>query len=593
MWCLTRVDEAYALHVAAEGEKTVSRFNQSRCSGEGVLVEDPGVMNADSSRFEVEASLGRRSSSEEVPSPLAAVRTVDSGMERSHDPLSRLSSSFQFEQSFPAAVRCFDTSEFAGVPPVEAESDNASESANYLPSPVATAEPSPSLLDSISASPSAIRALKGPSMSLNPVSISAVPISEAPVSETVNGQGIQGANCERLEFGSCASFQCDRPPTIIQTVAEQPTDVAAQFSSPVQEPIPELTSADVRQEIGESSGMYVSRSIEDISRIEGQVINMDDLQVDSTLNPLTEFSSVEASELEALESELFDATPLDNTEDERVATLDVAKPVASTHYGPAVLKDYCAGNSEGLGVPEWMDFQPSLLSEDELAVIYSESLEAMNDLLPDALEEDIVEDAVSAGSEFQLKLAENVAAENVEEEDLGVAPALEESSSTAQTEPYVVDAHSFTPPPLETAHQSAMLEFAEQPEPNRKQEMQTEVHGLRGQIDILELREEKLHLQLGNFVNEIDQLNEQNVLLEKLVQELPDLYRKKFHDRMKPIKERIARIQEENLRLHADIDWLTQKLAANVLPPAPEERRLIKLPSFGRRLPLLPDAVGQ
>ena len=340
--------------------------------------------------------------------------------------------------------------------------------------------------------------------------------------------------------------------------------------------------------------MRVSCSLEDISldnisRIQGQVIVMDDMQVDTTFNPQTEFSAVGESELEALESELFDAARLEDAGDERGDDFDVDESVVSAGYGPAVIKDYCAGEPEELGPPEWMDYQPSLLSEDELAVIYSESLDAMNGLLPGALEEEIVEDAVSAGSEFQLELAGTVAAESLEVE----ASEQTESSSAEQAEPYVVGAHSFSPPPLETAHQAAMHEFAQHPAPNRQRYMQTEMHGLRGQIDILELREEKLHLQLNNFVNEIDQLNEQNVLLEKLVQELPDLYRKKFHDRMKPIKERIARIQEENLRLHADIDWLTQKLAANVLPPAPEERRLIRLPSFGRRLPLLPDAVGQ
>ncbi|MGK7912737.1 MAG: hypothetical protein AB4050_14865 [Synechococcus sp.] len=581
-----------ALHVAAEGVKTVSRSNQSRSSGEGVLVEDPGVMNADSSRFEVEPSLERRSPFGEVPLPQTAVRTADSGMKRSHDPLSRLFNPFQLEQSVSDSARCLNTSEILvdAAPKIDDSADAAessgasasngdSEFEGNLLSQLELEEPPSSLLSCISASPSAIRALKGPTMSLE--MLSADSESGKPRLDLSDGSG-----------GNSIGFDCHL--TDDRTVIEpQRIDMPASPTSPVREPIPTLAPVADETAIAESS-TRVSCSFEDTSRIEGQVIDMDDLQLDTTLNPSVELSGVGESELESLESELFNVASLagaegESVEGESVEVPEMAEPAMSTNYGPAVVKDYCAGELEGLGNPEWMDFQPSLLSDDELAAIYTESLEAMSELLSDALQDDIVEDAVSAGNEFQLELADAVMPDGLEEDSSGTV----EPEMPGQAEPAVVDTHSFTPPSLETAHQAAMQEFAEQPEPNRRQEMQTEMHGLRGQIDILELREEKLHLQMNNFVNEIDQLNEQNVLLEKLVQELPDLYRKKFHDRMKPIKERIARIQEENLRLHADIDWLTQKLAANVLPPAPEERRLIKLPSFGRRLPLLPDAVGQ
>jgi hypothetical protein len=120
-----------------------------------------------------------------------------------------------------------------------------------------------------------------------------------------------------------------------------------------------------------------------------------------------------------------------------------------------------------------------------------------------------------------------------------------------------------------------------------------QVHSLQGQLDIWELREEKLKLQLTNYLNEIDQLNEQNRLLELLVQELPLLYRRKFHERLQPIKDRIAHIQSENLRLHLELDWLSQKLAENALPRDRPKRWTPQLPNIGRRIPLLTSSSGR
>ena len=137
-------------------------------------------MNADSSRFEVEASLGRQSPSGEVPSPQATVRTADSGMERSHDPLSRLSSPFQLEKECPDSEPCFDASAVAGFSSVRAASNNEPECVRHLPSQVEPADPPPSLLASISASPVAIRSLKGSSMSFELLPVSSVPASAIP-----------------------------------------------------------------------------------------------------------------------------------------------------------------------------------------------------------------------------------------------------------------------------------------------------------------------------------------------------------------------------------------------------------------------------
>ena len=263
---------------------------------------------------------------------------------------------------------------------------------------------------------------------------------------------------------------------------------------------------------------------------------------------------------------------------------------------------------------DWMDYMPNLTSDGELAAIFSDpSLVALppdsepsngqsthdESAASDRLQEESEADSelhATAKSTFQVKLSELISAQ-------GHVQQTDTSAGAPETSVARIPAETLCPSPIRQSEPirhfdleeflNAAVRQEEMVDPTqRQQEIQTEVHDLRGKIDIMELREEKLHIKMSNFVCEIDQLNEQNALLENLVQDLPDIYRRKFRERMKPIRERIARIQKENLRLHEDINWLTQKLAENALPPA-ENRRTIKLPKFGRRLPLLPNAVGQ
>jgi hypothetical protein len=45
------------------------------------------------------------------------------------------------------------------------------------------------------------------------------------------------------------------------------------------------------------------------------------------------------------------------------------------------------------------------------------------------------------------------------------------------------------------------------------------------------------------------------------VQELPNLYRQKFADRMAPVKEKVSQIQRENRKLHAELQSVSYRLA--------------------------------
>ncbi len=56
-------------------------------------------------------------------------------------------------------------------------------------------------------------------------------------------------------------------------------------------------------------------------------------------------------------------------------------------------------------------------------------------------------------------------------------------------------------------------------------------------------------------------LNDRSQMLEKVVQELPNVYRQKFAERMAPVKEKVVQIQQENRKLHAELQSVSYRLA--------------------------------
>ncbi|MEN9224732.1 MAG: hypothetical protein Q6L60_09325 [Thermostichus sp. HHBFW_bins_43] len=83
---------------------------------------------------------------------------------------------------------------------------------------------------------------------------------------------------------------------------------------------------------------------------------------------------------------------------------------------------------------------------------------------------------------------------------------------------------------------------------------------LQGQLDLMQLRQEKQHQQIRSYEAEIEQLYQEKQLLEQMMQELPEMYRRKFQARIQPIRERIAAIQAENRQLRVDLYQLSYHL---------------------------------
>ena len=68
-------------------------------------------------------------------------------------------------------------------------------------------------------------------------------------------------------------------------------------------------------------------------------------------------------------------------------------------------------------------------------------------------------------------------------------------------------------------------------------------------------------------------------MLEQVVQELPQIYRRKFEERMAPVREKVATLQRENRKLQAELQSVSYRLAIKTRTASHSG---IDLPSFAR-----------
>ncbi|MGB3768021.1 MAG: Npun_F5560 family protein [Phormidesmis sp.] len=106
------------------------------------------------------------------------------------------------------------------------------------------------------------------------------------------------------------------------------------------------------------------------------------------------------------------------------------------------------------------------------------------------------------------------------------------------------------------------------PTPEVSEQHQQEVRSLRDQMrkleeqvafyqEQIESKDEETH-QLRQTAQE---LTDRTRMLEQVVQELPRIYKEKFAERMSAVKDRVAKIQQENRELQAELQSTSYRLA--------------------------------
>jgi len=133
------------------------------------------------------------------------------------------------------------------------------------------------------------------------------------------------------------------------------------------------------------------------------------------------------------------------------------------------------------------------------------------------------------------------------------------------------------------------------PQPELSERHQAEIRALRDQLKGVEQQVDFYQDQLAerdaeivNLRQSTKELGDRTQMLEKVVQEMPRIYKAKFAERMIPIKEKIAHIQRENRQLHAELQSVSYRLAVR-------NRRITHLdlpsfPSMGQMKSVLPTA---
>jgi len=77
----------------------------------------------------------------------------------------------------------------------------------------------------------------------------------------------------------------------------------------------------------------------------------------------------------------------------------------------------------------------------------------------------------------------------------------------------------------------------------------------------------------------VQELTDRSRMLEQVVQELPQIYRRKFEERMAPVREKVAQLQRENRQLQAELQSVSYRLA---LKTRTSSHSGIDLPNFPR-----------
>ncbi len=72
----------------------------------------------------------------------------------------------------------------------------------------------------------------------------------------------------------------------------------------------------------------------------------------------------------------------------------------------------------------------------------------------------------------------------------------------------------------------------------------------------------------------IQEMSDRNRMLEQVVQELPNIYRAKFAERIVPIKQKIEALQKENRQLHIELQSLSFRLSGRTTRRSTSQQRL-------------------
>ncbi|OUC12730.1 MAG: hypothetical protein B0A82_20295 [Alkalinema sp. CACIAM 70d] len=107
--------------------------------------------------------------------------------------------------------------------------------------------------------------------------------------------------------------------------------------------------------------------------------------------------------------------------------------------------------------------------------------------------------------------------------------------------------------------------------------LREQLQGMEEQVSFYQDQIAERDTRINSLEQSVQELSDRSQMLEQVVQELPNLYRQKFAERMAPVKEKVAQIQRENRKLHAELQSVSYRLAVRS-----RKAGQLDLPSFSR-----------
>ncbi len=118
--------------------------------------------------------------------------------------------------------------------------------------------------------------------------------------------------------------------------------------------------------------------------------------------------------------------------------------------------------------------------------------------------------------------------------------------------------------------------------------LREQLQGVEQQVNFYQEQISSKDTEIYQMRQSMQELSDRSQMLEQVVQELPQVYHQKYNERLLPIKEKVAMIQAENQRLHAELQSVSYRLAVRTrkvtqidLPSFPRAGQPVSVASFG------------
>ncbi|MBD2664744.1 Npun_F5560 family protein [Richelia sinica] len=127
---------------------------------------------------------------------------------------------------------------------------------------------------------------------------------------------------------------------------------------------------------------------------------------------------------------------------------------------------------------------------------------------------------------------------------------------------------NFMPPPQESEYDSSQV-----------QALREQLQAVEQQVTFYQEQITTRDAEIYQLRQSVQELTDRSRMLEQVVQELPQIYRRKFEERMTPVRDKVAMLQRENRQLQAELQSVSYRLA---LKTRYTQHSGIDLPTFPR-----------